>query len=222
MISAHWEVAPATIGATTTVPLLHDYFGFPARYYATRYPAPGAPELAQRVRELLGARGQPVRDAPERGLDHGAFVPLVAMYPKADVPVVQLSLPTLDPAALFELGRLLAPLRREGVLIVGSGFLTHNLRYAFQPGTPTWAREFDGYVKSAIERFDVDALIDFAARAPAAAQALPTTEHYVPLLVSAGAVADARPSATFPIEGWWLDGAFTRRSVQFSGGEGGG
>src|SRR5262245_8311920 len=176
MVSAHWDARPATLGATRTVPLVHDFSGFPERYYAARYPAPGAPQLATRVRELLAQRGIASTDAPERGLDHGAYVPLVAMYPLADVPVLQLSLPGLDAPRLFELGRALAPLRREGVLVFGSGFLTHNMRFAFQPGTPAWAKDFDAWAADALSRFDVDALVDFAARAPAARMALPTWE----------------------------------------------
>src|SRR5262245_1663224 len=117
MLSAHWEQKPVTLGATRTVPLVYDFYGFPDSYYRVTYPAPGAPELASRVRALLGPT-QPVADDPGRGLDHGAYVPLVAMYPRADVPVLQVSLPTMDPATLFALGRALAPLRREGVLIV--------------------------------------------------------------------------------------------------------
>jgi 4,5-DOPA dioxygenase extradiol len=137
------------------------------------------------------------------------------MYPDASVPVLQVSMPGLDTHALFDLGRAIAPLREEGVLVFGSGFLTHNMRYAFTPGTPGWAREFDHWAEGALARFDVDALIDFEKRAPAARMALPTWEHYAPVLVAAGAVADERPRTTFPITGWWMDGAFTKRSVQF-------
>lgn len=215
MVSAHWEARPTTLGATTTVPLVYDFYGFPERYFQTMYPAPGAPGVAERVRELLRQRDVAVADEPSRGLDHGAYVPLVAMYPKADVPVLQVSMPALDPGELVELGRALAPLRDEGVLIVGSGFLTHNMRYAFKPGTPSWAREFDEWAGQALARHDLDALMDFRARAPAAQIALPTWEHYAPVLVAAGAVADDRPPATFPITGFWMDGAFTKRSVQF-------
>ncbi|HXH28691.1 MAG TPA: class III extradiol ring-cleavage dioxygenase [Candidatus Polarisedimenticolia bacterium] len=215
MVSAHWEERPTTMGATRTVPLVYDFYGFPDKYFRTKYPAPGAPELADRVRELLRSRGMPVAEAPDRGLDHGAYVPLVPMYPGAEVPVLQISMPGLDARELFGLGQALAPLRQEGVLIFGSGFLTHNMRYAFRPGTPAWAREFDGWVDDALSRFDVDALIDFETRAPAARIALPTWEHYAPVLVAAGAVADERPVVTFPITGWWMDGAFTKRSVQF-------
>ncbi len=215
MVSAHWEERPTTLGAPRTVPLVYDFYGFPERYYQTRYPAPGAPDLAARVRDLLRAKSIAVTDDPGRGLDHGAYVPLVAMYPHADVPVLQISMPGLDARELFELGRALAPLRDEGVLVFGSGFLTHNMRYAFRPGTPEWAREFDGWAEGALSRFDVDALVDFQTRAPAARMALPTWEHYAPVLVAVGAAADERPRTTFPITGWWMDGAFTRRSVQF-------
>ena len=214
MVSAHWEERPATLGATRPVPLVYDFSGFPGKYYATRYPSPGAPGLAARVRELLEKRSIAFADDPERGLDHGAYVPLVAMYPGADVPVLQLSMPRLDPAELFDLGRALAPLRDEGVLVFGSGFLTHNMRYAFRPGVPAWAKEFDDWAADALSRFDVDALLDFEKRAPAARTALPTWEHYAPLLVAAGAATGGRPLVSFPITGWWMDGAFTKRSVQ--------
>lgn len=124
-------------------------------------------------------------------------------------------MPCLDALELFHLGRALAPLRDEGVLVFGSGFLTHNMRYAFRPGIPQWAREFDHWAAEALARFDVDALIDFEKRAPAANLALPTWEHYAPLLVAAGASAGERLTTTFPITGWWMGSAFTKRSVQF-------
>lgn len=215
MVSAHWEQRPTALGATRTVPVVYDFYGFPDRYYRTEYPAPGAPELATRVRELLRRQDMAFTDEPERGLDHGAYVPLVAMYPGADVPVLQISMPRLDPQELFALGQALGPLRDGGVLVFGSGFLTHNMRYAFRPGIPAWAREFDAWAADALSRFDVDALLDFRRRAPAAQTALPTWEHYAPVLVAAGAVADARPATTFPITGYWMEGAFTKRSVQF-------
>lgn len=214
IVSAHWEQRPVTLGATRTVPLVYDFYGFPERYYQTEYPAPGAPRLATRVRELLAGAGVPVAEEPARGLDHGAYVPLVAMWPEADVPVLQVSMPGLDPQALFRLGAALAPLRDEGVLVFGSGFLTHNMSFAFRTGTPAWARDFDAWAEDALGRFDVDALLDFRDRAPAAATALPTWEHYAPLLVSVGAASRAAPRVTFPITGFWQGGAFTRRSVQ--------
>jgi 4,5-DOPA dioxygenase extradiol len=216
VISAHWEEPAATLGATRSVPLVYDFYGFPDRYYQTKYPSPGAPELAVRIRSLLKAQAIPVADDSDRGLDHGAYVPLVPMYPNAEVPVLQLSLLTLDPKRLVELGRALAPLRAEGVLIFGSGFLTHNMRYAFRPGIPAWAKDFDAWAEESIRRFDVDALKDFHMRAPAAATALPTWEHYAPLLVAAGAASEGSHVVSFPITGFWMDGAFTRRSVQFT------
>src|SRR5690606_14715541 len=124
MVSAHWEEAPLSIGATRPVPLVYDFWGFPERYYTVHYDAPGAPELASEVRKLIPG----VHQDEERGLDHGAYVPLVEMYPDADVPVLQMSMPTLEPSRLFGIGRSLAPLRDQGVLIIGSGFTTHHLR----------------------------------------------------------------------------------------------
>ena len=166
--------------------------------------ARGAPDVAAAVRGLLEPE-VPVLEDPARGLDHGAYVPLVAMYPPADIPVLQLSIPGLNPKELFELGKTLAPLRDEGVLIFGSGFLTHNMRYAFRPGVPSWAQEFDAWTADAITRFDVDALMDFQTKAPAANIALPTWEHYAPLLVSAEFAAAVRTpmrsAGRFPLRG---------------------
>ncbi|MHB1845211.1 MAG: DODA-type extradiol aromatic ring-opening family dioxygenase [Deltaproteobacteria bacterium] len=215
MLSAHWEDRPATLGATRPVPLVYDFYGFPAKYYQVKYPSPGAPELGARVRSLLAGAGLAVADEPERGLDHGVFVPLLGMYPNADVPVLQLSLPSEDPQELFGLGMALSPLRREGILIAGSGFLTHNLRLLGEPGIPAWAREFDAWAKEALLRRDFDTLQDYRAKAPAVELALPTREHFVPVLVASGASAQETEAATFPIEGFWMNRAFTRRSVQF-------
>jgi len=216
MVSAHWEERPIALGATRAAPLVYDFYGFPERYYQTQYPSPGAPALAARLGDLLRQNGIDFGNNPQRGLDHGAYVPLVAMYPDADVPVLQVSMPGLVPEALFTFGRATAPLRDEGVLIFGSGFLTHNLNFAFVPGVPDWAREFDSWAADALARFDVEALMDFQTRAPAAKIAHPRWDHYAPLLVAAGAATDAHPKTTFPITGWWMDGAFTKRSVQFT------
>ena len=215
MLSAHWEERPVTLGATRPVPLVYDFSGFPQRFYQQRYAAPGAPQLAARVRALL-ERHQPVVQDAERGLDHGAYVPLVAMYPAADVPVLQVSLPSQDPQQLFALGRALRPLRDEGVLLVGSGFLTHNLRaidWSAAPRTPAWAAELDAWAAEALQRRDVDALLDYQHKAPGVRLALPTREHFVPLLVALGAGESSAPPR-FPITGFWL-GSLTRRSVQF-------
>ena len=217
MVSAHWEAQPSTIGATTQVPLIYDFSGFPARYYQVKYPSPGAPWLADRVRALLKATNTPLAEAPRRGLDHGAYVPMICMYPKADVPVLQLSLPSMDAQEIFRLGMALSPLRDEGVLVIGSGFLTHNLgtvSWGPNPTTPTWTKEFDEWAKQALAKRDFDSLLDFQTRAPAIHTALPTVEHYVPVLLAAGASANQTESVTFPIEGFSF-GTITKRSVQF-------
>lgn len=215
MVSAHWVERPVTLGATRTVPLVYDFYGFPPHYYSVKYAAPGAPALAEQVRSKLAPLG-PVRDS-DRGLDHGAYIPLLGMYPSADVPVLQVSLPSLEPRALFEVGRALAPLRDEGVLIVGSGFLTHNLAALdLRPSAtpPSWATEFDAWAAAALGSGDADALIDYRARAPGLRQALPTHEHFVPVLVAAGAAAESGERPTFPIEGYAY-GSMTKRSVQW-------
>ncbi len=216
MLSAHWEARPLTIGATTTVPLVYDFYGFPEQFYEVEYPAPGAPELAQRVRQLVG-KTQPVAEAPDRGLDHGAYVPMAAMYPDSDVPVLQVSLPTQDPRALFDLGRILALLRHEGVLIVGSGFLTHNLRTMDRrpdAPTPSWAAEFDAWSANVLGRQDVDSLVTYREKAPGVRYALPTHEHFVPAIVALGAAVEGGGATTFPVTGFVM-GSLTKRSAQF-------
>jgi 4,5-DOPA dioxygenase extradiol len=213
MVSAHWDQRPVALGATRTVPLVYDFYGFPDRYYQVTYPTPGAPELAGRVRELLKEAKTDFVDEPVRGLDHGAYVPMKCMYPNADMPTLQLSLPGLDPKKVYTLGQTLAPLRDEGILIIGSGFLTHNLR-AISDETPTWALEFDGWIADALVRNDVDELLDYRNRAPGVEYALPTHEHFVPVILAKGAVSDAHVPTTFPITGF-VGGSLTRRSVQF-------
>lgn len=216
MVSAHWTQAPLTLGATEAgVPLVYDFFGFPDRYYRQRYPAPPAPGLTDRVAELAGGQ-RAVAHEPSRGLDHGAYVPLVAMYPEADVPVLQLALPTLDPEGLLALGALLRPLRDEGVLIVGSGFMTHGLPFlrdfVLDAPPPDWSREFDQWVAAALERRDAEALTAFRDQ-PSARYAHPTVEHFVPLFVALGAAQPGAPMTT-PISGYWL--GLSKRSVQFA------
>ncbi|MEU2158925.1 class III extradiol ring-cleavage dioxygenase [Streptomyces sp. NPDC019396] len=214
MVSAHWEEAPLALGATETVPLVYDFWGFP-EYYQVAYTAPGAPELAESVRRLLTAPGVTVQEAPERGLDHGAYVPLVEMYPAADIPVLQISMPTLDPRKLMDIGRRLAPLRDEGVLIVGSGFFTHNLAALRRGGIPSWSAEFDDWGHRALDAGDIDALLDFRHKSPAGALAHPRTEHFAPLFVTMGTAdtfgeLDTHRSV---IDGFWM--GLAKRSVQF-------
>ena len=213
MVSAHWESAPLAIGATTTVPLVYDFWGFPERYYQVTYPAPGAPRLADDVRRLLRAAGTPVQDTPDRGLDHGAYVPLAEMYPDADVPVLQISMPTLDPQQLFEIGRKLSPLRDEGVLIVGSGFFTHNLRALSMGGAVSSVMsDFDQWGAGVLADGDIDALLDFQHKAPAARQAHPRTEHFAPLFVTLGAAAGDLTGSRTVIDGFWY--GMAKRSIQ--------
>jgi 4,5-DOPA dioxygenase extradiol len=215
VVSAHWEDAPLAIGATTTVPLVYDFWGFPEHYYRVTYPAPGAPALADSVRKLLRRAGSPVQHVPDRGLDHGAYVPLVEMFPGADIPVLQVSMPTLDPVGLMEVGRRLAPLRDEGVLIVGSGFFTHNLaalRHA-GPQPPSWSTEFDDWGRRALEAHDVDALLDFAHTSPTGRLAHPRAEHFAPLFVTLGAAEADLGSQRSIIDGFWM--GLAKRSVQF-------
>lgn len=217
MLSAHWTEQPVTLGATRPVPLIYDFYGFPERYYRLTYPAPGAPELASRVRALLEPLG-PVAHEPERGLDHGAYIPLLVMYPEAKIPVLQVSLPSMEPREMLALGQALAPLRGEGVLITGSGHLTHNLRradFGDRPSTPSWASDFDAWAADALARKDVDALLDYRAKAPGVQLSLPTHEHFVPVLAALGAAIDGPTSVSFPITGW-IGGSLTKRSVQFT------
>jgi 4,5-DOPA dioxygenase extradiol len=213
VVSAHWEERPLSIGATRPLPLIYDFYGFPEKFYRLQYPSPGAPDVAQRIRELMAAAKIPCIDEPERGLDHGTYIPLMCMYPEADIPVLQISLPSQQPAELLAVGRALAPLRNEGVLVIGSGFLTHNLRALALRETPGWAHDFDAWSADVIARRDVDALLDYRQRAPGVRESLPTHEHFVPVIVAAGAAGES--PATFPITGFWWGGAMTRRSVQF-------
>jgi 4,5-DOPA dioxygenase extradiol len=214
VVSAHWQAAPLTIGATRdAAPLVYDFYGFPERYYRTTYPAPGAPELAAKIRALLSG-AEEVTDQPGRGLDHGAYVPLTVMYPAAEIPVLQISMPSLEPARLTNVGKRLRPLRDEGVLIIASGFLTHGLPYLrdyrFNAPPPAWSVEFDQWAAEALDRGDVDTLSGFAG-APASRYAHPTTEHFVPLFVTLG-LTDNPASPPTPITGYWL--GLAKRSIQ--------
>lgn len=218
MISAHWEARPTTISAhRTPQPLVYDFWGFPERYYSVTYPAPLAPGLAHDVTGLLGPDHVAVDET--RGLDHGAYVPLVEMYPEADVPVLQLSLPTLAPAELFELGRTLAPLRDSGTLIIGSGFTTHNLRW-FNPRQPADApppapsAEFDHWADDAVTAMDIDALLNFTETAPAALEAHPRTEHWAPLYVALGAADGGSGTPSTAVDGFWF--GLSKRSWEFN------
>jgi 4,5-DOPA dioxygenase extradiol len=218
VVSAHWEAAPLTIGSTDArTPLTYDFWGFPAKFSRVTYFSPGAPELAARV-EALMPDTEPVAHDPGRRLDHGAYVPLTVMYPYADVPVLQISMPTLDPERLLQFGRRLRPLRDEGVLIIGSGFTTHGLPYLTDPtpdaAAPGWSREFDGWASERFAAGDLDALIDFRAKAPGMPFAHPTIEHFAPLFVALGASADPEQIPAQVIDGFWM--GLAKRSLQLT------
>ena len=189
--SAHWETdVPAVTGAAKPE-TIHDFYGFPKPLYEIQYPVPGAPEVAEKALNLLKEGKFKAVVDPVRGLDHGAWSPLLHMYPKADVPVVQVAVQThLGPRHHVELGRALAPLAREGVLIIGSGHMTHNLRERGNGGPAAYAREFQDWVKAQIDAHDVDALTDYRARNPNGARAHPTDEHFLPLFVALGAAGN--------------------------------
>jgi 4,5-DOPA dioxygenase extradiol len=214
MASAHWESAPLMLGATEPVPLVYDFGGFPRHYYEVQYAAPGAPELATRIEKLMPDRERVTRTA--RGLDHGAYVPLTVMYPDADIPVLQMSLPTLEPDRLLEIGRRLAPLRDEGVLIVGSGFTTHGLPFLrdfrTDAAAPGWSRDFDAWTAETLARGAVDELADFRNRAPGMPYAHPTIEHFAPMFLTLGASADPEQRPEQPIDGFWM--GLSKRSFQ--------
>jgi 4,5-DOPA dioxygenase extradiol len=216
VVSAHWEAAPLTIGSTTAkTPLTYDFWGFPQRYYDVTYDAPGAPELAARV-EALMPDGEAMAHDPERRLDHGAYVPLTVMYPDAAIPVLQVSMPTLEPRRLLDFGTRLRPLRDEGVLIVGSGFTTHGLPFLTDPApdapAPGWSREFDAWAAERFADGDLDALIDFRAKAPGMPYAHPTIEHFAPLFVALGASQDPEQAPKQVVDGFWM--GLAKRSIQ--------
>jgi aromatic ring-opening dioxygenase catalytic subunit (LigB family) len=194
MISAHWEEDEFTLTSNPKPPMIYDYGGFPDYTYHIHYDAPGDPALAARTAALLQAAGMGARLDPQRGFDHGAFTPLHVIYPKADVPIVQLSLKTgLDPSTHLAMGRAIAPLRDQGVLIVGSGLSYHNLRQFFSPAAYGPSREFDAWLNGALlggSAADRDKLLTDWESAPSARAAHPREEHLLPLMVAAGAAGD--------------------------------
>jgi len=211
IVSAHWESAPVSLTASG-VPLVYDFGGFAEKYYRMTYETPDATSLAERITKMLP---QPVHQHGSRGLDHGAWVPLKIMYPDADIPVLQMSLPTQDPGTLIELGRRLRPLREEGVLIIGSGFLTHGLpflkEFRIEAEAPGWSVEFDAWAAEALARGDVDTLASYQSLAPGMPYAHPTVEHYTPLFVTLGAASDPETPGDQVIDGFWM--GLSKRSL---------
>lgn len=213
IVSAHWESAPAAISSSApNTPLVYDFGGFHPMYYEMRYATPDASALAAQLRALCS----PAESLHEghRGLDHGAWVPLKVMYPEADIPVLQLSLPTDRPDRLLALGARLAELRQLGVLVIGSGFMTHGLRFIdFRQAehVPSWSADFDAWANDALSRGDVEELAHFRERAPGRSYAHPTVEHFTPLFVTLGAAGDAATVST-TIEGYMF--GLSKRSFQ--------
>jgi len=219
IVSAHWEDAPLLLSAPAAqTPLVYDFGGFHPRYYQMRYGTPDASRLTARITAMM-PDSEPLYQHPSRGLDHGAWVPLMAMYPLADIPVLQMSMPTHDPGRLLALGRRLAPLRAEGVLVVGSGFTTHGLRFAtpemlFEGVVPSWSSDFDAWTADSLARSDVDELAAYATRAPGMPYAHPTPDHFLPIFITLGAAENPERPARTVIEGYMS--GFSKRSFEIA------
>jgi 4,5-DOPA dioxygenase extradiol len=214
IVSAHWEAAPVSLTASGA-PLVYDFGGFDAKYYRMTYQTPDATALAQRIAAMMPDT-IPVHQHASRGLDHGAWVPLKIMYPEADIPVLQMSLPTQDPYQLLGLGARLRPLRDEGVLIIGSGFLTHGLPFLrdfrIEAAAPGWSSDFDAWAAEALARGDVDELAAYRTRAPGMPYAHPTVEHYTPLFITLGVATAADEPGEQKFDGYWM--GLSKRSLQ--------
>ncbi len=215
IVSAHWESAPLALSAVgAATPLIYDFGGFDPKFYAMTYPTPDASALAELVRAVLPAQ-EPLHQHGSRGLDHGAWVPLKVMYPDADIPVLQLSIPTSDPKKLVELGRRLKPLRDHGILIIGSGFLTHGLPYLrdWSPAAkpPGWSVDFDLWAAETLASGDLDTLADYRDMAPGMPYAHPTVEHFVPLFITLGSSTSIGQAPLTRIEGYFY--GLSKRSI---------
>lgn len=200
IVSAHWEERVPTVMTAQKPPMLYDYYGFPEESYRITWPAPGSPAVAKRVRELLGAAGIESAEDASRGFDHGAFVPLKVMYPEAQIPTVQLSLKVgLDPEEHLRIGRALAPLRDEGVFLVGSGETFHNLRAFRDPRFGPLSNEFDQWLQAASTAAPSsrDAQLAGWLKAPHARLVHPREEHLIPLMVIAGAAGEDKGTTSY-------------------------
>jgi 4,5-DOPA dioxygenase extradiol len=216
IVSAHWESAPLSLSASAAgTPLVYDFGGFAQRYYQMTYATPDAGALAAKVAALMPTT-EPVHQHVSRGLDHGAWVPLKVMYPYADVPVLQLSMPTHDPERLMDIGRRLRPLREEGVLVIGSGYMTHGLPFLTQEmvehgAVPGWSADFDAWGAEALARGDVDTLAGFR-HAPGMPYAHPTVEHFTPMFITLGAATDPTAAPLTVIDDFQI--GLAKRSFQ--------
>lgn len=208
VVSPHWQTIGIKVGTTPQPETIHDFGGFPPVLYTLQYNPPGEPALAQRVMDLLQTAGLDAKADPSRGLDHGAWVPLRYLRPQAELPVIQVSMPRdLNAHTAYALGRALQPLRDEGILVVGSGSLTHNLYELRQDiRDPEYAQAFADWARHAVETGNAQALIDYRTMAPHAERAHPTDEHYLPLVVAMGA---AGPQAS----GTLVEGGMTYRTL---------
>lgn len=190
-VSAHWMTRMPAVSTAAHPETVHDFYGFPPQLYTFQYPAPGAPDIAERIVAALQAAGMTVAVDPAQGLDHGAWVPALLGWPSADIPILQLAVqPYLDAAHHVAVGRALAPLAAEGILVMGSGSATHNLRALTRgqhDGVADWAQRFDDWLVARVEAGDVEALVDWKRQAPMAEMAHPTDEHFLPLFVALGA-----------------------------------
>ncbi|MGZ4622389.1 MAG: dioxygenase family protein [Blastococcus sp.] len=214
IVSAHWESAPLAISSTRPTELVYDFGGFDPLYHRMRYDTPEATDLARQVVGLLPA-SEGVHEHRSRGLDHGAWVPLKIMYPDADIPVLQLSMPTHDSTRLLALGQRLRALRESGVLVIGSGYMTHGLPFIDWHNldrVPGWSSEFDLWAADALARGDVEELARFRSSAPGMPYAHPTVEHFTPLFVTLGAATDPGAPVTTAIDGYAL--GLAKRSFQ--------
>ena len=194
VVSPHWQTRDVQVMTTVKPETIHDFGGFPAELYQLSYPATGAPEVAREAARLLAQAGLAVGFDERRGLDHGAWVPLFHLLPQVNLPVFQVSMPvTLDTASAFKLGQALSALREQGVLIVASGSMTHNLYEIRQPGSQpqAYAQEFTAWVRAAVLAKANQAMLAYRSEAPHAERAHPTDEHFLPLLIAMGATSDA-------------------------------
>lgn len=214
IVSAHWESEPVTLSsAEAATPLVYDFAGFDPKYYQMSYETPDANWLSQMVAKLMPDSEHVVQS--NRGLDHGAWVPLKVMYPDADIPVLQMSMPTSNPERLMQLGKRLQTLRDHGVLIIGSGFMTHGLPFLrdwrIDADAPGWSSDFDLWAAEALSNGDIDSLAKFKELAPGMPYAHPTVEHFTPLFVTLGAAENPELAPETLIDGYFM--GLSKRSI---------
>ena len=214
IVSAHWESEPVTLSsAEAATPLIYDFGGFDPKYYRMTYETPEATWLSEQVSKLLPDNESVVH--ANRGLDHGAWVPLKVMYPDANIPVLQMSMPTSDPFKLMQLGKRLQSLRDQGVLIIGSGFMTHGLPFLrdwrIDAQAPGWSSDFDTWAAESLANGDIDTLANFKSKAPGMPYAHPTVEHFTPLFVTLGAAENPELAPETLIDGYFM--GLSKRSI---------